>query len=67
MKDKGAGWILNIASIESTTPYPSAPAYATTKWGLRGWSKSCFMVSSPVPYCIQLLSFIQIVISAKQY
>ena len=46
MKDKGQGWILNIASIESTTPYPSAPAYATSKWGLRGWSKSCFIVSS---------------------
>lgn len=44
MKEKGAGWIPNIASIESTTPYPSAPAYATSKWGLRGWSKSCFMV-----------------------
>ncbi|DBA73201.1 hypothetical protein WJX77_010872 [Trebouxia sp. C0004] len=43
MKEKGAGWILNIASIESTIPYPSAPAYATSKWGLRGWSKSCFM------------------------
>ncbi|KAL0045638.1 hypothetical protein WJX82_000342 [Trebouxia sp. C0006] len=43
MKEKGAGWILNVASIESSTPYPSAPAYATSKWGLRGWSKSCFM------------------------
>ena len=49
MKEKGAGWILNIASIESTTPYPSAPAYATSKWGLRGWSKSCFMVPPLVP------------------
>ena len=48
MKDKGQGWILNIASIESTTPYPSAPAYATSKWGLRGWSKSCFMVRTIV-------------------
>lgn len=51
MKEKGAGWILNIASVESTTPYPSAPAYATSKWGLRGWSKSCFMVHPLVPVC----------------
>lgn len=39
--------MVNIASIEALYPYPSAPAYSATKWGLRGWSKALFAVRSP--------------------
>lgn len=42
MKDSGEGHVVNIASIEALYPYPSAPAYSATKWGLRGWSKALF-------------------------
>jgi hypothetical protein len=38
MKEKEEGYIINIASIEALYPYPSAPHYSATKWGLRGWS-----------------------------
>ncbi|EIE18472.1 oxidoreductase [Coccomyxa subellipsoidea C-169] len=42
MKEAGQGHVVNIASIEALYPYPSAPAYSATKWGLRGWSKALF-------------------------
>lgn len=45
MKEAGQGHVINIASIEALYPYPSAPAYSATKWGLRGWSKALFAVS----------------------
>ena len=44
MAEKEAGFIINIASIEATIGYPSAPTYSATKWGLRGWSKGIFEV-----------------------
>lgn len=42
MVEKGDGYIITIASIEALSPYPSAPAYSSTKWGLRGWTKACY-------------------------
>ena len=45
MVEKEAGFIINIASIEATIGYPSAPTYSASKWGLRGWSKGIFEVA----------------------
>ena len=38
----GEGYIITIASIEALSPYPSAPAYSASKWGLRGWTKAVY-------------------------
>ena len=38
----GDGYIITIASIEALSPYPSAPAYSASKWGLRGWNKAVY-------------------------
>jgi NAD(P)-dependent dehydrogenase (short-subunit alcohol dehydrogenase family) len=58
MKQRGEGHVVNIASIEALYPYPSAPAYSATKWGLRGWSKALFAVRAsmdPRLQCTALL------------
>ena len=40
MAEQGSGWIVLIGSEEAQQPWPAAPAFASTKWGLRGWVKS---------------------------
>lgn len=39
------GLIINIGSIAGLEPMKSTPVYAASKWGLRGWSLSCYDVS----------------------
>ena len=39
-----SGLIINIASVASLSPMPETAVYATSKWGLRGWSLSCYEV-----------------------
>lgn len=36
------GLIINIGSIAGLEPMKSTPVYAASKWGLRGWSLSCY-------------------------
>jgi len=43
----GDGYIITIASIEALSPYPSAPAYSASKWGLRGWNKAVYAGKTP--------------------
>lgn len=38
------GLILNIGSIAGLEPMQGTPVYAASKWGLRGWSLSCYEV-----------------------
>ncbi|KRA83392.1 SDR family oxidoreductase [Altererythrobacter sp. Root672] len=40
MKGKGRGRILNIGSISARVPRPHSPAYAASKWGLDGLTRS---------------------------
>ena len=40
MKDKGRGRILNIGSISARVPRANSPAYAASKWGLDGLTRS---------------------------
>jgi NAD(P)-dependent dehydrogenase (short-subunit alcohol dehydrogenase family) len=40
MKDKGRGRILNIGSISARVPRHNSPAYAASKWGLDGLTRS---------------------------
>lgn len=40
MKDKGRGRILNIGSISARVPRQNSPAYAASKWGLDGLTRS---------------------------
>ncbi len=40
------GLIINIGSIAGLEPMKSTPVYAASKWGLRGWSVSCYDVSA---------------------
>ena len=47
----GDGYIITIASIEALSPYPSAPAYSASKWGLRGWNKAVYAGASHVSPC----------------
>ncbi|KAA6429628.1 MAG: hypothetical protein FRX49_00062 [Trebouxia sp. A1-2] len=39
------GLIINVGSIAGLEPMKSTPVYAASKWGLRGWSLSCYDVS----------------------
>jgi NAD(P)-dependent dehydrogenase (short-subunit alcohol dehydrogenase family) len=40
MKDKGRGRIVNIGSISARVPRENSPAYAASKWGLDGLTRS---------------------------
>jgi NAD(P)-dependent dehydrogenase (short-subunit alcohol dehydrogenase family) len=40
MKDKGRGRIVNIGSISAKVPRQNSPAYAASKWGLDGLTRS---------------------------
>ena len=40
MKDKGRGRIVNIGSISARVPRANSPAYAASKWGLDGLTRS---------------------------
>ncbi|MBO9517454.1 MAG: SDR family oxidoreductase [Porphyrobacter sp.] len=40
MKGKGRGRIINIGSISARVPRPHSPAYAASKWGLDGLTRS---------------------------
>jgi NAD(P)-dependent dehydrogenase (short-subunit alcohol dehydrogenase family) len=40
MKDKGRGRIINIGSISARVPRANSPAYAASKWGLDGLTRS---------------------------
>ena len=48
MKPAQDGLIINVASIAGVEPMKSTPVYAASKWGLRGWSLSCYEVSDVV-------------------
>ena len=51
MKEKGAGWVLNINSTNGLHPSAGTPAYCASKWGMRGWSLSLHDVR-PLRSCI---------------
>lgn len=38
------GLIINLGSVAALEPMKSTPVYAASKWGLRGWSLSCYEV-----------------------
>ncbi|WP_156313626.1 SDR family oxidoreductase [Erythrobacter sp. SG61-1L] len=40
MKDKGHGRIINVGSISARVPRADSPAYAASKWGLDGLTRS---------------------------
>lgn len=42
MEKKKAGLIINIGSIAGEMGFAPMAVYAATKWGLRGWSLSCY-------------------------
>ncbi|KAL4429337.1 hypothetical protein ABPG77_005111 [Micractinium sp. CCAP 211/92] len=42
MCDKGSGWIICIGDVESVHTGPSHPAYAASKYALRGFCKSTY-------------------------
>lgn len=42
MAKKGNGMIINIGDAEATHTGPHHPAYAASKYALRGWSMSCY-------------------------
>ena len=42
-----AGLIINIGSIAGEMGMGPQSVYAATKWGLRGWSLSCYEVCLP--------------------
>ncbi|KAL3142159.1 hypothetical protein ABBQ38_002517 [Trebouxia sp. C0009 RCD-2024] len=44
MAERRSGLIINIASVASLSAMPETAVYATSKWGLRGWSLSCYEV-----------------------
>lgn len=39
------GLIINLGSVAALEPMKSTPVYAASKWGLRGWSLSCYEVT----------------------
>lgn len=39
-----AGLIINIGSIAAESGMAAQAVYSATKWGLRGWSYSCYEV-----------------------
>lgn len=41
-----SGLIVNVGSIAALSPMPKTAVYATSKWGLRGWSLSCYEVQT---------------------
>ncbi|DBA71124.1 TPA: hypothetical protein ACH3X2_011534 [Trebouxia sp. C0005] len=42
MVEKKEGLIINMGSVAALEPMKSTPVYAASKWGLRGWSLSCY-------------------------
>ena len=38
------GFFINLGSVAAVEPMKSTPVYAASKWGLRGWSLSCYEV-----------------------
>lgn len=36
------GLIINLGSVAALEPMKSTPVYAASKWGIRGWSLSCY-------------------------
>ncbi len=36
------GLIINMGSVAALEPMKSTPVYAASKWGIRGWSLSCY-------------------------
>lgn len=42
MVERKEGLIINVASVAGLEPMKSTPVYAASKWGLRGWSLSCY-------------------------
>ncbi|WP_420333399.1 glucose 1-dehydrogenase [Roseibium sp.] len=47
MKRRGSGSIINLSSIAGLAATPRAPAYAATKWAVRGLSKSAAAEFAP--------------------
>ncbi|KAL3138522.1 hypothetical protein ABBQ32_006307 [Trebouxia sp. C0010 RCD-2024] len=42
MVEKKEGLIINLGSVAALEPMKSTPVYAASKWGIRGWSLSCY-------------------------
>ncbi|GMH36795.1 hypothetical protein BSKO_04668 [Bryopsis sp. KO-2023] len=42
MVEKSDGAIINICSVAGVEPMTNMCAYAASKWGMRGWSLSCY-------------------------
>ena len=38
------GLIINLGSVAGLEPMKATPVYAASKWGIRGWSLSCYEV-----------------------
>ena len=47
MKENGSGSIINLSSIAGLAGAPRAPAYAATKWAVRGMTKSAALEFAP--------------------
>ncbi len=47
MKRRGSGSIINLSSIAGLTGAPRAPAYAATKWAVRGLTRSAAAEFAP--------------------
>jgi 3alpha(or 20beta)-hydroxysteroid dehydrogenase len=47
MKRRGSGSIINLSSIAGLAGTPRAPAYAATKWAVRGLTKSTALEFAP--------------------
>ncbi len=47
MKDRRSGSIINLSSIAGLAGTPRAPAYAATKWAVRGMTKSAALEFAP--------------------
>lgn len=46
------GVIINVCSIAGLEPMKATPVYAASKWGLRGWSLSCYEVTMLLLPCL---------------